>query len=135
MTNREKYLGKILEIAVKGKELAVRNGMPTSCENIEDCQKECELCNHLHTCSYMRKKWLGEDCETEEQRPLGWIRVYDKLPENGEVVIVTEKDFGKPIIARYKDNKFKIEIGELTLDFTGFEVIAWMPAPNVYRGK
>lgn len=129
MTNREKYLDKIIAIAMQGDRLAVKDGEPTTCNKIEACSI-CELNDIRHTCDYARGKWLEEDIKRFE-----WIAVSKRLPEDGELVIVTAEDVSSPIIARYKSGKFKIEVGEVGLDFADFRVTAWTPAPMVYRGK
>ena len=57
-----------------------------------------------------------------------WIRVNEKLPKEGEEVLVSGYDtYGKRvIIAKYQGEQY---------GFTCGLVSAWMPLPEPYRGK
>lgn len=64
MTNREKYEKKILDIVCAGEDIAIKNGVPSACENIE-C-RECDLSGGAN-CNAKFAKW----CKTECDEPSG----------------------------------------------------------------
>lgn len=64
MTNREKYAKEILDIVCEGNNVAVKNGVPCVCENIE-C-RECDLSGG-YSCNAKFAKW----CNSEYVEPSG----------------------------------------------------------------
>ena len=60
MTNREKYTKEILDIVCEGNNVAVKNGVPCACENIE-C-RECDLSGG-YSCNAKLAKWCKAECD------------------------------------------------------------------------
>lgn len=116
----------------------------------------------LRTVSYVAKKETVEIIEdlcikqqpTVEERPKGkWIPVGERLPEDGQVCLVTTKGFLDDIcceITTYSNNLYKIDRfdfydKENVSGFYGYDsecgyyedddVIAWMPLPEPYKAE
>lgn len=69
MTNKEKFEGTIVNLAVKAKTFSVKNGMPYLCKNT--ICNECEL-KGISTVDCVEKfnKWLNE-----EYNPIDWSKI------------------------------------------------------------
>lgn len=89
MKNKEKFADKILEIVCKGEKVAVRNGRPIPCREIDDCI-QCKIqpydsrsCGE-HLAKWAEKEYMQETnctkCEFCEKDPLSkkWICCYWK---------------------------------------------------------
>ena len=63
-------------------------------------------------------------------RPM-WIPVSERLPEEGEEVLVTTEWGSITIGERYSANDYSIYDGAVTADDD--EIIAWMPLPEPYE--
>lgn len=93
--------------------------------------RECEKCIHCRVCAYNNPKRKQHCGFYEESRQTGkWIPVSEKLPDVGQVVIVTDD----------REKVYEYELNPLDVDkyttgkwrFLEHEIIAWMPLPEPY---
>lgn len=116
----------------------------------EKCVGECESCTYYEDCKGHRYcglidlaptiplpdfkegyKQAIRDGKTNYSRPQEWIPVNERLPEIGQVVIVTD-DRGK--VFEYKldqSNMDKYTSGKWR--FLDHKIIAWQPLPEPYK--
>lgn len=67
-----------------------------------------------------------------------WIDINDRLPDQGEYVLVSFENSTLPDIGRYEidsDGSGAFYLGDEDTSYTsfGFFANAWMPLPKVYR--
>ena len=101
MLNKEKFAKKIIEIACRGKHIAVVNGKPTTCYDIIDC-KECIFYdNNNRRCNNGAiKEWANSEYV---EPPVDWSKVAVDTP-----ILVrdnNEQDWRKQHFAGYKNGR------------------------------
>lgn len=91
-------------------------------------KRDLEISPYNDYDDYLRTERLIDDAPTVEPK---WIPVTERLPDVGQVVIVTD-DRGK--VFEYVLNPLNVD--KYTTDkwrFLGRNIIAWMPLPEPYK--
>lgn len=98
MTNKEFYRDKIFEIACEGHSIAVVNGKPEECENIQ-----CGRCDFFREidCEKLLKEWLEEEHEEPRIQP-----EVKKLKKDDRVLVsIDGNNWIKRYFAKYDSEK------------------------------
>lgn len=61
-----------------------------------------------------------------------WIPIIDKLPREGDYVLLSFSNFSVPVIGRFEDGAFYAGDEDETLSSKNMYVDAWMPLPVPY---
>lgn len=117
MKNKEKYHDEIFKIACGGHVIAVVNGKPVNCENL-DC-RNCEFLNR-NSCADARKTW----CESEYIEPIPKLTKQDKqflgyLVSDGNIYIA--RDLNKHLWL-YDSRPIKDNCGWYLIESWGIEI-------------
>lgn len=79
MTNKEKYGDILIDLALKSRAYALKNGIPAPCRDIE-CE-ECDFCDKLsRACKengYAFREWLNSEYK---EPPVDWSKVAVDTP-------------------------------------------------------
>ena len=99
MLNKEKFAEEIIDIACRGKHIAVVNGKPTTCYDIIDC-KECIFYNNNNRrCNNNAiKEWANSEYV---EAPVDWSKVAVDTP-----ILVRDYDYQdwlKRYFAKYEN--------------------------------
>lgn len=105
MLNKEKYIDKIIEIAIDdSNSLAVKASEPVTCSSLRGCVG-CDFCNYddtvYETCSVAVKEWLNK--EYIEPESIDWT----KIPVNAPVLVKNNEnnDWTKRYFCKFEDGK------------------------------
>lgn len=96
MKNKEKWAKEIIEIAIRGERIAVHNGNPVPCGEM-DCKK-CQF-GDVDTCDEETKEWAETEYEEPKIQPeIKRLKVDDKI-----LVSEEGKNWLKRHFAKFQD--------------------------------